>query len=363
MAQPPSRSILLLTRGLDPVGTGSQVILAAEALAASGWRPTVALTSAGGSLHRHLAHAGLDVVRLGTRPRPDWGAGVALARHLRRDRPRVVLAWGRAQLRIAATALVPAPGPRLVAALALPPHGAADRLALRRTDRVIASVAAVAEACVAAGVPAERVDTVVPGSPVPPPRSLDRTALAAQLGLDPARIWTLCVAPLVPATRLSRLVWAIDQLGVVHRGLDHLLVGSGPLAARLARRARAQRIADRLTVVPSVEAITDLLAEVRLVWQPGVVAHGGALVDALAHGVPLVAVESVAARQMIADDVNGRIVPADPESEFPRRAFQILEDSVRASRYGAGARERAATLFDPRTAAAGYVAAVEQALG
>ncbi len=363
MAQPPPRSILLLARGLDPVGTGSQVALAAEALATAGWRPTVALSSAGGSLHRHLAHAGVEVVRLGTRPDPDWGAVVALARHLRRSSPRVVLAWGRGQARIAVTALLPAPGPRLVAALALPPRGGADRLALQRSDRVIASATVVADACVAAGVPAERIDTVVPGSPVPAPRSLDRTALAARLGLDPARIWTLCVAPLVPATRLARLVWAIDQLGVVHRGLDHLLVGSGPLAARLARRSRAQRIADRLTVVPSVDAITDLLAEVRLVWQSGAVAHGGALVDALAHGVPLVAVESIAARQMIADDVNGRIVPADPESEFPRRAFQILEDSVRAARYAAGGRERAAGLFDPGTAAAGYVAAVERTVG
>jgi len=56
-------------------------------------------------------------------------------------------------------------------------------------------------------------------------------------------------------------------------------------------------------------------------------------------------------------------VPADPESEFPRRAFQILEDTALAARYAAGSRQRAATIFDPRTAAAGYVAAVERALG
>lgn len=363
MAQPPSRSILLLTRGVDRVGTGSQVAIAAEALAAAGWHPTVALTSAGGGLRRDLRRAGIDLVALGNRPRPDWGAGAALARLLRRRRPRAVLAWGRGQARLAAAALVPAPGPRLVTALALPPAGAADRLAVGRSDRLIASAPAVAAACAAAGFPVGRIDTVVPGSPAPAPRSLDRTALAAGLGLDPARIWTLCVAPLVPAARLSRLVWAIDQLGVVHRGLDHLLVGAGPLESRLARRARAQRIADRLVVVPTVAPITDLLAEVGLVWQSGSVAHGGALVDALAHGVPLVAVQSIAARQCIADGFNGRVVPADPESEFPRRAFQIFEDTALAARYAAGARQRAATIFDPRTAAAGYVAAVERALG
>jgi len=361
MAQPPSRSILLVTRGLDRVGTGSQVELAAVALAAAGWRVGVAVTSGGGHLPGHMARAGIDVWRLAHRPRPDWAATVALARHLRAARPEVVLAWGRGQVQLAAAALAAVPGPRFVAAVALPPRGAADRLALRRADRVVASAPAVAAAVAAAGVATGRIDTVLPGSPAPGPRHLDRAALAARLGLDPAKLWTLCVAPLEPATALSRLVWAIDQLGVVHRGLDHLLVGSGPLAARLARRARAQRIADRLTVVPDLEPIGDLLAEVRLVWQSGAVAHGGALVDALAHGVPLVAVESIAARQAIDDGVNGRVVPADPESEFPRRACGILEDPATAARHGAAGRLRAATLFDPRTAAAGYVAAVERA--
>ncbi|MFM8282625.1 MAG: glycosyltransferase [Planctomycetaceae bacterium] len=362
MPQPASRSILLLARGLDRVGTGTQVALAAEGLVAAGWRVTLATTSGAGGLAADFERGGIDVVRLCRRPRPDWGAVMACARHARRMRPTVVVAWGRRQTRLAAAALAANGAPRLVAALAALPRGAADRTALRRVDRVIASSAEVADGCTAAGVTAA-VDVVVPGSPPPPPRSCDRQALARRLGLDPAKRWTLCVAPLEPAARLRRLVWAIDQLGVVDRGLDHLLVGGGPLAAILARRARAQRIDERLTVVPHLDAVADLLAEVRLVWQSGSVAHGGALVDALAHGVPLVAVHSGAARQAIAEGVNGRIVEPRPESDFPRRAFQILDDAACAARYGVASRARAAALFAPAVARAGYAAAVERTAG
>jgi len=84
---------------------------------------------------------------------------------------------------------------------------------------------------------------------------------------------------------------------------------------------------------------------VRFVWQSGEVALGGALFDAMAAGKPTVAVDSEAARQAIVDGETGWIVPPLPESEFPRRAFSLIEDAPVASRFGAAAQERATTHF------------------
>ncbi|NDC53973.1 MAG: glycosyltransferase, partial [Planctomycetia bacterium] len=162
--------------------------------------------------------------------------------------------------------------------------------------------------------------------------------------------------------RLERLLWAIDQLAVVHRGVEHVLVGRGPRAAWLAHRARVQRLAERLRVVPHCDCLPDLLRQCALVWQAGDVAYGGALLDAAACGVPAVAVESDAARQLIADGRTGRIVPADPESEFPRRAFNLLEDPGLAGRLGAAARVRAAEDFAAAPALARHVEALERAV-
>ena len=93
------------------------------------------------------------------------------------------------------------------------------------------------------------------------------------------------------------------------------------------------------------DTLPDLLGHVKLVWQSGEVALGGVLLDAMARGVPAVAVESDAARQLVIDGQTGRIVPAVPESELPRRAFGILEDEPLARQYGAAAAAQAAEMF------------------
>ena len=249
---------------------------------------------------------------------------------------------------------------RAVAHLATGPRSRRLGWALARLDRVMVVSAGVSGCCEAVGVRSCRIDILTPGIQAAEPAGLSREELAARLGLRADTQWTLCVAPLSYATRLERLVWAIDQLAVVHRGVEHVLVGQGPLAARVQRRARVQQLAERLRVVPFCDVLPDLLRASQLVWQSGDVAYGGAILDAMACGVPVVAVASDAARQLIVDQVTGRIVPADPESEFPRRAFNVLEDADLAARYGDAARQRAAEQFAAAPALARHVDAVER---
>ncbi|NCY03335.1 MAG: glycosyltransferase family 1 protein, partial [Planctomycetia bacterium] len=268
------------------------------------------------------------------------------------------VAWGRSQLAATATLKSALPAVRFVAHVGRRPAGLVVGWALRRADRVLAATPAAAEASAGLGVAPARLACIPPAADAAPPAGLSRRALAARLGLDPDKQWTLCVAPLEPHSRLERLVWAIDQLGVVHRRLEHVLVGAGPLRPRLLRRARVQQVAERLHLFPFLDCLPDLLREVRLVWQSGEVACGGVLLDGMAVGVPAVAVESDAARQLIVDGETGRIVPADPESEFPRRALGILEDDALAARYAAAAAARAAAEFPARRMVASLVDAV-----
>jgi len=227
-----------------------------------------------------------------------------------------------------------------------------------RLDGVLATSAAVREACERHGLGADRIVVVPPGARAATGAGLSREVIARHLGLDPVRHWTLSVAPLEPAARLTRLLWAIDQLGVVRKDLQHVLVGTGPLLGQIRRRARAQELSERLFIVPDCEVIQDLLGEVRLVWQSGDVALGGAILDGMACGVPAVAVASNAARPLVVDGETGRLVPAEPESELPRRAFGILEDADLAHRYGVAGAARAAGEFS----AVRFVAGLAEAL-
>ncbi len=352
--------VLLVARGLDPVGTGRQVELAAVGLTAAGHDVAVAVTSAGGSLAERLTRAGLAVYRVGRRPAVDFGATMRLARLARRLQPAAIVGFGRSALVPVAVCSRLVPGCRAVGWLGLEPRGFRQRAALRRLAAVVAASPRIAAACGAAGVAARRIAIVPPGITPDFGLSLRRDELAARLGLDPAKQWTLAVAPLEPAARLPRLLWAIDQLGVVRKDLQHLLVGAGPLLDQLRRRARAQELAERLFIVPECEVLPDLLGEVRLVWQSGEVALGGAVLDAMARGVPTVAVESDAARTLIGDGETGLIVPAVPESELPRRAFGILEDELLARRAGSAAAARAAGEFSAAPFVAGLLDAISR---
>jgi glycosyltransferase involved in cell wall biosynthesis len=362
MKPPPSRLILLVARGLDPVGTGRQVELAADALRGAGHDVHLAFTTTGGATPGRMQEAGFAVHRIGRRGRVDVGGFARLAQLARRLRPAVIHAAGRSQAVLAAAAKPFVPRTRLVCQLALGPRHVATARALRHADRVITVSAAVAGRCEAWGVKSGRIDIIPPGVSAVEPRGLSREQIARALGLRVESPWTLCVAPLVAEARLDRLLWGIDQLEVVHRGVEHVLVGSGPLERRLLRRARAQQLSQRLHLVPQCGFLTDLLRQVRLVWQSGDVAYGGAILDAMPLGIPAIAVDGDTARQLIADDQTGRIVPAVPESELPRRAMNVIEDDVLWARYAEAARGRAAELFSIGGSMPRQVAVVERLL-
>jgi glycosyltransferase involved in cell wall biosynthesis len=352
--------VLVVTRGLDPVGTGRQVELAVHGLVSHGLNVSVAMTSRGGDVARRLEARGVAVHVIGRRPAVDAAATVRLARLTSEVRPEGMVGFGRSAAVPLALAKRCHPSCAAVLCLGLPPRRLRTVAATAGLDRIVACSLGVAAQCARAGVHPDRIVVVPPGSVAEPSSAMTREALAARLGLDPVKRWTLAVAPLESEPRLHRLLWAVDQLGVVRKDLQHVLVGAGPLLQNLWRRGRAQELAERLFIMPTCDVLPDLLGHVQLVWQSGDVALGGALLDGMARGLPVVAVESDAARQLVIDRGTGRIVPAVPESEFPRRAFNILEDESLARRYGEAGSARAAAEFPADRFIAGIISAIKR---
>jgi len=80
MNNPGGSPILFLTRSLDPVGTGRQVELAAEAFRAAGQDVQIAVSAGRGASEDRLVRAGFVVHRLSRRPSDGNTAAVSLAR-------------------------------------------------------------------------------------------------------------------------------------------------------------------------------------------------------------------------------------------------------------------------------------------
>lgn len=353
------RPLLIAVRGLDPVGTGRQAELLALGLHAEGRDVHVAITSTEGSIAARLRTAGLPVHEVGRRPQPDGAATARLAVLARRLRAGVLVTFGRRQGAMAAMARFIVPGLRTVVHAAHAANTNRQVRRLRAADAVVAAADDVAAACRRWGVADTRISIVPPGITVDATDALSRVELAERLGLDPACQWTLSVAPLVAEARLERLIWGIDQLGVVRRGMQHVLVGSGPQLRRILRRARVQELAERLFVVPHGRLLSDLLGQITYAWQSGETPFGGAILDAMARGVPAVAVASGPARQLVVSGETGWIVPAEPESEFPRRAFTLLETPDTLAAFGAAARRRAAEVFPADRMVSGFASAID----
>jgi D-inositol-3-phosphate glycosyltransferase len=378
------RRVVLVSRGLDPIGTGRQVLLAAAGLAERGCEVHLATVSHDGSPEGPFAtgSGGIAAIHsISSRPAPsnlpvDPAAIGGLARLLRRGDFDLVEAWGWSSGVAAAAARVMAGlargrRPPLAIRAATPPGGSwPRRAALSQAEIVLADGDEVAAACreAAPGTPVVVVPPGIPTEPINPAKPAaapPRDEVAARYGLRADRPWTLSVAPLESPSRLERLLWAMDQIDVVHREVEHLLIGAGSQSARLARRARVQHVADRLKVVPCLrppihDGACDLVAHASIVWQSGEVALGGAILEAMAVGRPIVAVESMAACNLIEDGVSGLIVPADPTSEFPRQAVKLLEDATLAARLGEAARLRAIERFSLQAFQAAHAAAMER---
>lgn len=343
-------SILIVARGGDPIGIGREVEFTAMQSRQLGIRVHVVLLSACGSLSDRLSQQGVNVQVLGRRHDPDVAVIGRLMRVIFSLKPSAMITFGQVQAMFSAVAIALQPRrhlrPKLVCRIATTSLGF-WAWALRRADKVLVSSRHVFNACKNIGVSTHRLCVVKPLACAAASSGFTREDLAYHLKLDKDKLWTLCVAPLVARSQLGRLLWAIDQLGIVRSDVEHVLVGSGPQLNQLVRRAHIQQLKQRLHIVSSCACLPDLLREVQFVWQSGDVALGGALFDAMSVGTPTVAIESDAAEQAIASGESGWIVPVEPASEFARRAVSVIEDEKIITHFRHNATERAKHEFSP----------------
>jgi phosphatidylinositol alpha-1,6-mannosyltransferase len=173
--------------------------------------------------------------------------------------------------------------------------------------------------------------------------------------------WLLTVTRLVPHKGVDV---ALDVLGQLRgRGLDvgYMVVGEGPDAGRLARRAADLGLAGAVrwlgavpqSELPALYAAAD--AYLGLSRQEGleVEGFGLALLEASASGIPVIAGASGGTGEIVLDGVTGFRVPPLDVAAAADRVERVLTDPSLARRLGAAGRARAASRFSwDRTVAA-----------
>ncbi len=176
--------------------------------------------------------------------------------------------------------------------------------------------------------------------PVPTPD--DRTAGRARLGLDPGDVVVGIVAVLRPQKAHDVLVKAVASLAPAHPRLRLVVVGDGPEESRVRALVDELGIADRVLFAGLRSDVRELLPGFDVSCLSS--AHEGAplaVLESMAAGVPVVATDCGALRDLVADGEEGFIVPvADPPALAARLAQLIADPGLRQA-MGARARARA----------------------
>jgi glycosyltransferase involved in cell wall biosynthesis len=331
-----------------------------------------------------IDYHGIPVVRLAPTPRGPWSTWRwtrVLGRWLRQHAHEfdVVCAWGL--LHEARTAL-DAVGRQLPVAL-VPErtgwHGDCFRQvriagghvikrACVQASALLASSPAVRRELEAAGYPHERICDVPFGTPIPPPRTGEtQCAARAMLAESSPALQLSAHAPLAVSTsrletdRCGELL--IDAWSIVARekvAARLWLAGETPLTARGLERIAALGLIGRTGLLGMFDDVQGLLAAADVHVAPAADGSPLSIVEAMAAGIPCVAVDVPVNRWLLGENAAGLLVPLNDSVAFGTATLRLLGDTELASRLGMAAWQRAQAEFDLTTMVQAYLKLFER---
>ncbi len=210
------------------------------------------------------------------------------------------------------------------------------------TDLVIAPSAALVARLAAQGL--RRPMEVVPtGVELDRFRPANRASARISLGLAPGLPLLLYVGRLDREKNLTFLLESFAGLAGRHPTAQLLLVGRGTQERALQAYAAQLGIAARVRFtggIPPADVVRYYQAADVFVFTSTTETQGLAVLEAMASGLPVVAVRASGVEEAVVDGVTGLLVPED-RSALTAAVLQVLADTGLEAKLAAGAREGA----------------------
>jgi len=214
-----------------------------------------------------------------------------------------------------------------------PRHSLVHRLKYTLTcDRIIAVSGAARDMLVRSGIPAEKIEVIHTGVPIPAslPTAEDRRRAREQWGLSPSDFAVGHMGAFTHEKGQDVAVAAVDLLEMPSVRL--ILAGDGPSRASI-------HAGPRVRLPGYVEDKRTLLEALDLFVMPSrSEAWGLAALEAMSYGVPVIASAVGGLREVVEDRVSGWLVPPDDPAAL---AKAIAEARPVVEEFGTRAWERA----------------------
>lgn len=173
------------------------------------------------------------------------------------------------------------------------------------------------------------------------PSDRRRAASRQALGIPAGALVLVNVARQDPQKGLVFLVDALARLGPRHPELLLLLVGRpGAASAELTRAIERHGVKERVRQVGHRDDVPDLLAASDVFVFPSLwEGYPGAVLEAMALGLPVVAADIPPTREILSPET-GFLVPAEDSNALASSIEKLLEDPALRGRLGEAARRR-----------------------
>ncbi len=166
----------------------------------------------------------------------------------------------------------------------------------------------------------------------------DREGFRARLGIPPSSFTVGHLGRLAREKNLPFLASAmLEFLRTADPGLDArcLVVGSGPLEGHIRERFAAAGLADRLHLAGTLteaETVDAYHAMDVFAFASHTETQGMVLTEAMAAGLPVVAIDAPGVREVVVDGLNGRLLHVDDPATFAAALASLADADVRAMR-------------------------------
>lgn len=345
--------IVLLVTDLQRGGTPLRMARLARGLHAAGVTVHVGCLAPPGPVSAELDAAGIPTFACHAAGARDLAALGRLRSHIVRLRPDLIhatLLHANVAARLVGFACrVPVVSSTATIEVERRWHRVVERLTAWLDRGHIVNSAALADHVVRAfGLPRRRV-WVVPPSLAALPEHIDRVAARAELGLLADEFVVAWVGRFDPVKRLGLLVQVAEEVTEIR--VRFLLAGDGPERPRLERELRGSAARDRVRLLGWRDDVATVLAAADAFFLPSrTEGMPNALLEALACGLPAVASDIPAVRELAAGGEWIRLVSGDRPADFAAALLRLHADEAGRRQLGRAAAAWArAHLDDGRT--------------
>ncbi len=309
-----------------------------------------------------LADLPADIARTGLPLRTVWDplSRIELRRELRRLRPDLVQTWMSRATRLTRV-------PRgMVHVARLGGYYTPARFA--HADAVVVNSRGLADHLLRAGLPKERVHLIGNFVETPAPRApLQLAGLRASLPLPPGAWLLLAVGRCVPVKGWDVLLQAFARLprSIGGRPVGLLLLGDGPLRGALQDQARQLGVAGQVHFAGWQADPAPFYALADLVVFPSRTpeALGNVILEAWAHGRPVLTSACHGAREITRPDVDAVQVPCEDVAALTGAIASLLPNDARRAALAAAGLIRIGRDFSRQVVVGAYLDLYRHLLG